>query len=115
VLVNVIAYGWGSKADVGIGSTEFYAAVTVDVALVAAGAGTGALLGWGLYVLVSAFVPGAGPVVLVAGAVFGQVAFLATSSYLGFREPAIRGVHWFYEELTEREGHMPYTGSPLLY
>jgi hypothetical protein len=33
VLVNVIDYGWGSKADVGLGSPEFYAALTVDIAL----------------------------------------------------------------------------------
>jgi len=89
----VLDYGWGSKADVGIGSTEFYAAVTVDVALGVASVGTGAFF---VFLLLAA-APGAGPALVLCAYVVGQVAFSIASVPL--REPAVRGVNRFYREL----------------
>jgi hypothetical protein len=67
----MIDYGWGSKADVGLGSTEFYAAVTVDIAFGLASMGTGlifvAALLWGI--------PGAQPAAVLVTLVGGQVLF----------------------------------------
>jgi hypothetical protein len=94
VLVNVIDYGWGSKADVGIGSTEFYAAVTVDLALGVASVGAGAAAVLALLI----FVPGAGPAVVLGMYLVGQTGF---TIFIGprVREPAVRCVSRFYREL----------------
>jgi RHS repeat-associated protein len=94
VLVNVIDYGWGSKADVGIGSTEFYAAVTVDLALAVASAGVGAVAV--AFLLVA--LPAAAPAVVLLTFVSTQVGF---SIFIApaVREPAVRGVSRFYREL----------------
>jgi hypothetical protein len=114
VLVNAVEYGWGSKADVGLGSTEFYAAVTVDIAFGLASTGTGlvlvaALLYW---------VPGAQPAAVLVTLVIGQVAFTGAAWYLGWREPAIRHVTRFYDWVGEETREAGHTGtaapSPLL-
>jgi hypothetical protein len=94
VVVNVVDYGWGSKAHIGIGSTEFYAAVTVDVAFGVLGVGTGALF---VGVLLFMTTGGAGPAAVLCAYVLGQVAFSIVSVPL--REPAVRGVNRFYREL----------------
>ena len=114
VLVNAIDYGWGSKADVGIGSTEFYAAVTVDIAFGLASAGTGALFA----AVLLWWVPGAQPAAVLIAFVIGQASFTGVSWGLGWREPAVRRVAWVYERFSEEAlsaGHRG-TGfpSPLL-
>jgi hypothetical protein len=94
VLVNVVDYGWGSKADVGLGRAEFYAAVTVDIALGVAGAGTGAFFVF-VFLLLQ---PEATPAVILVLYLIGQTGF---STFIGprVREPAVRGVTRFYNEL----------------
>ena len=101
VLVNAIDYGWGSKVDVGIGSTEFYAAVTVDIGLGVASAGTGAFV---VFVLLVAF-PGAGPAAVLITFVFGQSLFsLGIAPHL--RQATLPRVTGLYEELSH--GASPY-------
>jgi RHS repeat-associated protein len=111
--LNVLDYGWGSKADVGIGSTEFYAAVTVDLGIGVAGVGAGAVSGWVFCALVSSLVPGAGPAALVIGYVVGQVVF-AVGFQPEWREDAVGAVTWFYSQSTAREAKIVRQGSPLL-
>ncbi len=115
VVVNVIDYGWGSKADVGIGSTEFYAAMTVDVGFAVASAGTGALL-VGLLLLASPATPAAGTILVVY--FFGQGGFTVASWHFGWREGALRRVTRVYEGARTRMLSGSYQGSigtsPLL-
>jgi len=112
--LNVLDYGWGSKADVGLGSTEFYAAVTVDIGIGVAGVGAGAVSGWVLCALVSAAVPGAGPAALVIGYIVGQVVFSVVLPP-EWRESAVGGVSWFYSQVTAKEAKILRQGSPLLF
>jgi hypothetical protein len=112
--VNMIDYGWGSKADVGLGSTEFYAAVTVDIAFGLASTGTGLTL----VAIVLWLFPGTQPAAVLATLVFGQVVFTGGVWYLGWREPAIRRVTRFYDWVGEETRGAGYIGtafrSPLL-
>jgi hypothetical protein len=98
VLVNAIDYGWGSKADVGLGSTEFYAAVTVDIGLGVASVGTGAFF---VFLLVLA-APEATPAVMLCLYLIGQTGF---SIFIAprIREPGVRGVTRLYNELGQSE------------
>gem|GEM_PF-3219984 len=99
---DVYEYGWGSKREVGLASTEFAAAVTVDVAATvlfpAVGAAAGAVICG----------PGA-PACVPAGAAAGNFAsFLFSVS--GYREIAIERVSSFYELLA----HPPQTAPETL-
>jgi len=114
VLVNVLDYGWGSKVDVGIGSTEFYAAVTVDIGLGVASAGSGAVIGhlfWAVAMLVAAEI--AGPA-LVVGYFSGALAFSAASLYFGWHDVGVQRLAPVYRSLRDREQGMLYFKSPLL-
>jgi hypothetical protein len=114
VLVNVVDYGWGSKADVGLGSAEFYAAVTVDIAFGLASTGTGivavAFLLW--------WVPGAQPAAVLVTLAIGQIAFTGLAWGLGWRDPAVRHVTRFYDWVGEETRGVGHIGSafpsPLL-
>jgi hypothetical protein len=114
VLVNVIDHGWGSKADVGVGGTEFYAALTVDIAFGLASMGTGlifvAALLWGI--------PGAQPAAVLVTLAIGQIAFTGLAWGLGWRDPAVRHVTRFYDWVSEETRGVGHIGSafpsPLL-
>lgn len=95
--MNAIDYGWGSKVDVGIGSTEFYAAVTVDIGFGLASAATGALFVAALLW----WVPGAQPAMALVFFVSGQAVFTGLEWGLGWREPAVRRVTWLYQRVGE--------------
>jgi hypothetical protein len=89
---DVYEYGWGSKREVGLGSTEFAAAVTVDVAatalLPAAGAALGTLCG-----------PYA-PICVPAGAAAGNFVVVIFSAS-GLRERSVGAVSGFYEAILQ--------------
>jgi hypothetical protein len=111
--LNVLDYGWGSKADVGIGSTEFYAAVTVDVAIEAAGAGAGAITGYGFYLGAMWLCPQFAIPALVLGYLVGETSFSIVVAP-SWREPGIEAVNWLYSQATAREAKIVYCGGPLL-
>ena len=112
--LNVLDYGWGSKADVGIGSTEFYAAVTVDIGLGVASAGSGAVIAYAFWAVAMLVAPEfAGPA-LVVGYFSGALAFNAASLYFGWHDVGVRRLAPLYGSLGGREQGIPYPNSPLL-
>ena len=93
---DVYEYGWGSKREVGLASTEFAAAVTVDVAASALLPAIGAAAG--------AAICGLGaPICVVAGAAAGNLVNVGFS-LSGFRERSIESVSAFYESYIEALG-----------
>jgi hypothetical protein len=90
--LNVLDYGWGSKADVGIGSPEFYAAVTVDLGLNVAAAGAGALTAHFAFAIAMVIAPEFAVPALVVGYIIGPILFAGASHHFGWRESSVRGV-----------------------
>jgi len=88
---DVYEYGWGSKRDVGLASTEFAAAVTVDVAATVLFPAVGAAAGAAICG------PGA-PICVAAGIAAGYLANLGFSrNVFRLRERSIEAVSAFYE------------------
>jgi hypothetical protein len=90
---DVYEYGWGSKREVGLGSTEFAAAITVDVGATALIPALGAAAGG----LICG--PGA-PACVVAGAALGNF-LVVWFSASGLREQSIEAVSGFYETILQ--------------
>ncbi|GBC78743.1 hypothetical protein HRbin08_02241 [bacterium HR08] len=96
---DVYEYGWGSKREVGLRSTEFAAAVTVDVGvtvlLPALGAAAGALI----------CRPEA-PAFVIIGAAGGNLLIVGFSAS-GLRERSIEAVSGFYETILQPSPSAP--------
>jgi len=109
--VNALDYGWGSKADVGIGSTEFYAAVTVDIGLNVVGAATAALI-------VAIVLPPAAPAEVVLITFFSAQAAFSLLFPPSARATSVERVNRFYQRMTEQSLYHTSlelaTSSPLL-
>ncbi|MGC9084268.1 MAG: RHS repeat domain-containing protein [Anaerolineae bacterium] len=90
---DVYEYGWGSKREVGLGSTEFAAAVTVDVGTTALIPALGAAAGG----LICG--PGA-PACVIIGAAAGNLLIVGFSAS-GLRERSVEAVSGFYEAILQ--------------
>ncbi len=90
---DVYEYGWGSKRDVGLRSTEFAAAVTVDVGTTALIPALGAAAGG----LICG--PGA-PACVIIGAAAGNLLIVGFSAS-GLRERSVEAVSGFYETILQ--------------
>jgi len=98
---DVYKYGWGSKREVGLGSTEFAAAVTVDVAATALLPAAGAAVG--------TIVCGPGAPICVAIGIAAGSGLNVAFSHSGVRERSIEALSGLYEAILQT----PYTISAI--
>ncbi|MBC7252118.1 MAG: RHS repeat-associated core domain-containing protein [Anaerolineae bacterium] len=100
--VDIYEYGWGSKRDIGLGSSEFMSAMTVDTVFSLGLPAAGAAIG-------TAIMPGPGTVI---GGGAGAAASVVLS--WAFREPAIHVVDQYFWGAAKSAGDVPwyYYGCP---